>query len=127
MAHLGYSSGITGTNITTIGEVNAVGFSLSADTADTTSTLSAYASGVPTTIKANTIFISLSFDGSNGGEAENFVNEFNQKRVSTWTITFPTGTFSAAGFVSTVTVASQNQSEIMMDITISLTGQPSFN
>jgi len=66
------------------------------------------------------------FDGSSNGEAENFVDQFKSKTVNTWTIDFPTGTFSAQGFVSTVTVAAPFEGVITMDITISLTGEPTF-
>lgn len=127
MATLGYGSGISGDNIVTIGEVQAVGFSLSSDFADTTSTTSKFSSAVPTTIKPNTIFISLAFDGSSNGETQKFVEEFKLKRVSTWTITFPVGVFRSNGAVATVTVSAPHDHIVGMDIAINLTGEPSFD
>ena len=124
MATLGYGTGIRGSNITTIGEVQSVGFSLSTDTADTTSTASQFASYVPTAIKANSIFISFLYDGD---EVQDFVNEFKSKRTSTWTITFSDGVFSAVGHVSTVTVAAPFDGVARVDISINLTGEPSFS
>lgn len=128
MATLGYGSGITGSNISTVGEIQTLGFSLSADSADTTSTVSQYASGVPTVIKSNSIFITLAYDGSSNGETQNFVKEFKLKRIGTWVINFSDGgIFRSKGYVSRVTVAAPNSSASGMDITINLTGEPSFN
>ena len=127
MAVLGPGSSIKGDRIETVGEVRALGFSLSADSADTTSTLSKYAAGVPTTIQSNSIFISLYFDGSSNGEAKKFVDEFKLKRVSTWTITFSDGgVFRSEGYASNVTVASSFDNAIVMDLNISLVGEPEF-
>lgn len=127
MATLGYGSSITGSSINTVGEVQTVGFSLSADSADTTSTLSQYASGVPTTIKSNTIFVSCLYDGGVTGEAKKFVDEFKNKLSAYWTIIFPEGKFVCEGYVSAVTVAAAYDQIIRMDITINLTGEPQFS
>lgn len=126
MAILGYGSGLTGDNVTNIGEITDIGFNLSAESADTTSSVSQYSSGVPTTIKSNTIFLSALYDGSNGGDVFQFVREFKAKRIGTWRVTFPTGYFQCSGYVSTVTVAAPHDHIIRMDITITLTGEPVF-
>ncbi len=126
MATLGYGSEISGENIT-VGEVQSVGFSLSVDAVDITSTTSKYSASVPTKIKPNTIFISLAFDGGANGETQKFVKEFKLKRTRVWTINFPSGTFQCTGYVAGVTVAAPYNHVIKMDITINLTGEPSFN
>jgi len=127
MATLGWSSTLTGSYVTNIGEITSIGFSLSTDHADTTSTASKYAAYVPTTIQPNTIFVSALYDGSSGGDVQQFVREFKLKRKATWTVTFPTGTFRCDGYVSTVTVASPYDSVVRLDLVITLTGEPLFN
>ena len=125
MAILGYSTSITGQYVKTIGDIMSVGFSLSADDADTTSTLSKYSSSVPTTIHSNSIYITLYHDGAFGGETQNFVEEFKEKRNGYWIIDFPDGLrFSAQGYVSDVTVASSVDNAIILDVVIRLTGEP---
>ena len=126
MATLGYGSAMNGGSITDVGEIRSVGFSLSADTADTTSTASKYSAAVPTTIKSNTIFVTVLFNGNNGGDAQKFVEEFKQKRISTWTIAFSSGVFQSNGYVSSVTVAAPYDHVIQMDVAINLTGEPTF-
>jgi len=126
MATLGWGSSVTGSNITDIGEVVSVGFSLSTEAADTTSTASKFSASIPTTIQANSIFISCLFDGKKNGEVQKFVQEFKAKRTSTWTINFNPGIFTAIGYVSNVTVAAPHDHVVRMDISITLTGEPTF-
>ena len=126
MAILGYGSSVIGDNIHDIGEIQTVGFNLSADSADTTSTVSQYASGVPTTIKSNTIFISVLCNADNGNDIRQWVDEFKLKRMSKWRIYFPTGRFLCFGFVAGVTVAAPHDHLVRMDLTISLQGEPTF-
>ena len=128
MATLGHGTDLDNNNISTIGEINSIAWSMSVGSIDATQTTSPYAQSIPSTLSAGVISVSLNYDGTSGQECEDFIVEMKRKRNSLWTIDFPDGgDYEAYGYCSNVSVVSTFDSVIKMDLTIQLTGEPKFN
>jgi len=126
MATLGHGTELNSEVISNIGDIRSIGFSASCNSLDATQTISPYTKSVPSGFNAGVMSVSFFYDGGSNREAERFILEMKQRRLSVWRVDYPDGYYASYGYISSISISGSVDSVITMDAVITLTGESFF-
>ena len=126
MATLGHGTELKSDVISNIGDIRSIGFSASCNSLDATQTLTPYTQSVPSGFNAGVMSVSFLYNGNHGREADEFMQEMRQRRLSRWRVQYPDGSYESYGYISSISISGSVGSVITMDAVITLTGEPFF-